>query len=153
MDAESEIEAVFTAFGVAAYAAQALERQLALTLASTWGPGSEQLTRSGYDALLKAYLRKTAGQLARQASGKLGDLATLRAEIDAAVLRRNFLMHDYFWERAVQFMRPEGRQHMLHELEEARLIFEALDAQLTALTRAWGEADTPWGLKPHGFSG
>ena len=37
-------------------------------------------------------------------------------DLKNALNKRNWLAHDYFWERAVQFMTTEGRADMIEEL-------------------------------------
>lgn len=137
MRAEEEIKEVCTAFGAVAFAAQAFERQLAIALATALASGATVKTRQQYDDLLHTYFHKTAGQLSQLVKGDEVSLVELKAEIERAVRQRNFFMHNYFWERAVQFTSSEGRERMVNELYDASSQFEALDNRLTALTKAW----------------
>lgn len=62
----------------------------------------------------------------------------VKQEIEAALQLRNFLIHNYFWERMLQFNTSAGRQAMLDELYHACTIFQEVDSKVEAITKAWG---------------
>ncbi|MGH9665120.1 MAG: hypothetical protein ACRD9L_11910, partial [Bryobacteraceae bacterium] len=61
----------------------------------------------------------------------------LANRVQSVVELRNQIAHRYFWNRAVELTRSDGRQAMLEELIEACNIFDALDYELTELSGAW----------------
>jgi hypothetical protein len=47
-----------------------------------------------------------------------------------ALRRRNWLIHDFFRERATEFMSSSGCEQMLHEVDECRDLFQTADERL-----------------------
>lgn len=141
IDPEShQIREVYARFGLAIHMAQALERTLAIALATVCGPGPRKITRKRYDSLLQSNFEKTLGQLV----AKLGKSVVAIPEasehtLSEALRKRNWLVHSYFWERAVSFNRKEGRQSMIDELQALSEYFEKIDVKFSAVVRAWGE--------------
>lgn len=88
------------------------------------------------DALLSALFASTMGQQLREvlAEEQLSDV--LIARLRNALRIRNFLAHDYFRERAEQFLSFRSRNEMLAELEEFRAELEATDNELEPITRS-----------------
>jgi hypothetical protein len=62
-----------------------------------------------------------------------------------ALTKRNWLAHDFFRERATQFLNPTGRERMLAEVDDCRAEFDAADQSLeqivTPLRTAAGLTD------------
>ena len=99
MDPESEPREVFARFGLAMYLAQCLERQLALILATKYGPGPTKITRTEFDNILADLFSRTLGLVTK--IGKLAELGEDEKEqLQKALNKRNWLAHRYFWERA-----------------------------------------------------
>lgn len=85
MDPEAEqCKKVFALYGLAMYQAQCLERQIAISLASTFGP--EGITRKQYDSLLESNFEKTMGRLIHEFVG--ANKSDARARCFEADLRR-----------------------------------------------------------------
>ena len=141
MDSESEqIRDVYAYFGLAMYQAQALERQLAIILATKYGPGPKRITRGQFDNLLEGLFSKTLGHLVESIS-EVADLSEDEEErLREALTKRNWLAHRYFWERAAEFMSDSGRVSMVEELRDTATLFEALDKLFTSRTNEWGES-------------
>ena len=140
MDPESEqTREVFARFGLAMYLAQCLERQLALILATKYGPGPTKITRTEFDNILADLFSRTLGRLVT----KIGKLAELgedeKEQLQKALNKRNWLAHRYFWERAAAFISESGRESMIKELQEAACSFQALDELFTNRTIEWRE--------------
>ncbi len=141
MDLESEqTRDVYAYFGLAMYQAQALERQLALILATKYGPGPKRITRGQFDSLLEGRFSKTLGRLVEN----IREVAHLSEDEEKrllkALVKRNWLVHGYFWERAADFMSDSGRVSMIEELRDATTLFEDLDSLFTSRTLEWGES-------------
>ncbi len=119
LDSEAEqIKEVYAYFGLAMYRAQCLERQLAIVLATRYGPGPTKITNVEYDGLLESLFSKTMGRLVRD----IGEVAKLsereEEQLREALNKRNWLAHRYFWERARVFLSASGRVAMIQELQE-----------------------------------
>ena len=134
-----QVKEVYAYFGLAMYKAQCVERQLAMILATRYGPGPSKITRTEFDDLLESLFSKTMGWLIRD----IGELAKLsegeREQLQEALSKRNWLAHRYFWERARVFLSESGRVSMIQELQEAVDSFGALDQLLTSRTMEWAE--------------
>ena len=59
----------------------------------------------------------------------------LEGMLREALSMRNWLAHEYFRERATDFMTERGRDRMIDELEAARAMLQRADARLNALIR------------------
>lgn len=134
-----EIKEVSALFGRVVYFIQRFERQLGITLATVCLSDPDTVTREKYDALLSKNFKKTLGQLFHLMKDDLHIEENVKQKIEEALKLRNFLIHNYFWERAVQFSNSVGRQAMLEELYQACMFFEEVDSEVEAITKAWGE--------------
>lgn len=56
--------------------------------------------------------------------------ADLDGLLSKALTLRNWLAHDFFRERAVEFLNPAGRAQMLREVDDARSVFQEADKRL-----------------------
>ena len=114
IDHESEqVKEVFARFGLAMFQAQCLERQLAIILATKYGPGPTRISRRDFDSNFEDLFSRTLGQLASEV-GKLAGLSEDEKErLQKALIKRNWLAHNYFWERAVEFASESGRASMI----------------------------------------
>jgi hypothetical protein len=143
-DEGKHVKEVFAYFGLAAYTASCLESGLAHALLyieflarvqkefdRTKGKGFDRRRyEDDFDAFLKSQFALTLGNLIR----RVNDLTTLddslRRRIRAAKARRDFLMHHFWREKAVEFATPEGRSNMIEELRCDVEEFEKLDRDL-----------------------
>lgn len=132
-----EIKEVSALFGRAVFFIQVFERQLGITLASVCLEYPDSVTRDQYDALLSKNFKKTLGQLFHKMKDDLHIADEIKQEIEAALQLRNFLIHNYFWERMLQFNTSAGRQVMLEELYQACTVFQEVDSKVEAITKAW----------------
>lgn len=140
IDPESEqIREVYARFGLAMYQAQCLERQLAIILATKYGPGPTRITRKDFDALLERMFKRTLGQLVNDIGGIIEVNEDEKEQLRYALNKRNWLAHHYFWDRAAEFQSRDGRASMITELQEAAEYFDAMDVIYTKRTRDWGE--------------
>jgi len=66
-------------------------------------------------------------------------ITTLGVDLESllrnALRKRNWLVHDYFRERAEEFVSNAGRQEMLKEIDECRELFQTADASLDSIVR------------------
>jgi len=140
IDKESHhIREVYAQYGLAMYQAQCFERGIAIFLATVCGLQPQDSTRSMYQKTLEGHFERTLGGLVKE----LGKAAKLpigfEADIKDALKKRNWLAHNYFWDRAGSFLSRDGREKMLLELRETFSLFKKLDGYLVAISAAWGE--------------
>ena len=60
--------------------------------------------------------------------------------LKTALEKRNWLVHRYFWERAVDLLSYSGLASMIDELRDTADLFESLDELFTTKTREWAES-------------
>ena len=141
-DLESrEIKEVFAHFGMAIFHGQGVERQIAILLATKHGPGLRNITRDQFDDLLTTQFDKTLGKLISNIRSVMMVPEDLSWDLKAALNKRNWLAHDYFWERAVQFMTTKGPAGMIGDLRTPGESFDRLDGQLIQITYEWADAN------------
>ena len=103
IDPESaQIREVYAYFGLAMYQAQCLERQLAMILATKYGPGPTRITSREFDALLERLFRRTLGHLVNEIGALVEVSEDEKEQLRDALSKRNWLAHHYFWNRAVE---------------------------------------------------
>ncbi len=135
-----QIREVYALFGMAMYQAQCLERQLAIILATKYGPGPANVTREELDDILARLFSKSLGQLVSDVT-KLSALSRdEEQQLRTALKTRNWLTHGYFWDRAADLVSVSGRASMIEELRGIAKQFERLDDFFTGRTVDWAES-------------
>lgn len=141
MDLEDEqCKDVFAFYGLAMFCAQCLERQVAISLATIFGP--QNINREEYDQLLLSKFEQTMGRLVTELLARSSSdtrIERIKADIRRSKDARNLLAHNYFWQRAAQFALPNGREAMLTELSDFIELFRSVDAVITEITYNWAE--------------
>jgi hypothetical protein len=143
MDDENEqVKEVYARFGLAVYFAQVLEHGIVNALLVVdlipsrrhLAPSKDQWAAE-VDAFTGHHFEDTMGRLINN----LRSVTTLDADLESilrkALGRRNWLVHDYFRERAEEFISDIGRQEMLKEIDECRELLQLADASLDAIVR------------------
>ncbi|CAG5006562.1 hypothetical protein DYBT9275_03850 [Dyadobacter sp. CECT 9275] len=121
---EIEVKECFAYYGRAVYMMQVVEKGLITVLLNT----VKHLSKARFDELLAEKFELTVGILKR-------DLAEKRV-LDDAILqklddfhgKRDWLAHSYWWDRAIEFDRPELRHKIIDELDRLTAEFEELNA-------------------------
>ena len=141
-DPESaHIKEVYAHFGLAMFHSQCLERQIAILLATTHGPGLLNVTRNQFDSLLESLFHKTLGSLISDIRSVMDLSDGMATKLSDALRKRNWLTHGYFWERATAFTTTAGRASMIEELLTIGDSFHRIDQRLTRMTYEWAEAN------------
>lgn len=135
-DAEQRRE-TFAWFGAASYRAQCVEKQLAILLASTYNPEFLRTRPELRDHFFDRELGKTMGQLVAALRSRISVAIDLEDRLNRAAKLRNWLAHDYFWERAIDILKRGGRAKMIAELRAAADDLGELDGELTSIAEAW----------------
>jgi hypothetical protein len=139
-DERKQIKEVDARFGLAVYFAQVLEHGIVnALLVVDLIPSRRHLASSKdewaaeVDAFTGQHFEDTMGRLVKS----LRSVTTLGADLESmlrdALHKRNWLVHNYFRERAEEFMSDTGRQGMLKEIDECRDLFQAADASLDSV--------------------
>lgn len=132
-----QVKEVYARFGLAMYHAQCLERQVAILVAACCNPEFLRKPADERKAIFDAEMAKTLGILVRRLSDQVRIGPNLQSRITKALKTRNWLAHNYFWERSAQFLGASGREDMIRELTGTSNELSALDELLTADSIRW----------------
>ncbi|WP_138992751.1 hypothetical protein [Larkinella sp. C7] len=114
---------IFAQFGCAVYLCQCIEKGIMhLLIVST-----PNITRDRYDELLYEKSQLTFGQLKREIKQMNLFLSDGLIQIDRFHEIRDRLAHSYWWDRAVEFSKPELQPLVLKELIEIIEFLEILN--------------------------
>lgn len=132
-DLDQEIERLFTAYGAACHAAQLLESSFRMLLVAQQAAKEPALSSEAVGYIETETARNTLRDLFGAAKRKEYFTAAEIATINAAIRRRNFLIHEFFAQGGTDTLTPSGRKAALIELQSirdqlnsARVIVEAL---------------------------
>ena len=141
-DEGEHVKEVYARFGLAVYCAQVLEHGLvnallilALIPSRRHRARSRDEWEAAVDAFMNRHFQTTMGRMMkaiRDVTAVPSDVETLLGD---ALTRRNWLAHDFFRDRAREFMSIPGREQMLREVDECRACFEAADKRLDEIIR------------------
>lgn len=135
IDPEShQIREVYAQYGLVMYISQSIERLLPVLLVAVYREPKPR-TRSEFDSMLSQYERATFGALVRELRNA-GAPTALLDDLSNAVEKRNWLAHQYFWQRAGHFVTAPGKHHMLDELGQLREKFQTVSDQVSAMSAA-----------------
>ena len=137
-DPESdEIKEVYARFGLAVYFAQVLEHGIVNALVSIdLIPNRRKHARTAeewgamVDSFMSRHFEKTMGRMLHELRSVTAVPADLEGLLRDALHRRNRLAHDFFRERAEDFLNATGRSAMLTEVDECRTAFQVADDRL-----------------------
>lgn len=125
---------LFAYFGLAIYHAQCIERQLAILLAVKPGIDTQEFFWQEFDRLCSFYFRKTLGSLIETMKVTINIPKDLEISLQGALDTRNWLVHNFFWDRAVDILKEEGREMMINELRELSEGLNAIDDKFVDIT-------------------
>ncbi len=117
-DEDEHVKEVYARFGLAVYYAQVLEHGLVNALVVLdLIPNRRHLARSRdewgtqFDAFTDRHFEATMGRLMKNLRAVTQVHADLEKLLQDVLNRRNWLVHDFFRERATEFMSALGREH------------------------------------------
>ena len=122
------------------YNAQCLEREVAISLARTYGSRQKRITWAQLMNFLDSNFKKTLGKLILEMRKTTSISPNLESTLMEALKKRNWLVHHYFWDRAGHFLTVQGRELMINELQDIANFLDQVDQELTAVNRAWATA-------------
>jgi hypothetical protein len=131
---------VYAFFGLSAYAAQCLEKELMNLCALVQLSAASARTRDLADALFDAEEAKTLGQLLSTAR----KLVEIPSEVDGLLAQslreRNRLIHRFFAEHAERLLSARGRRVMIDELRAYTERFKEADQHVSEITTKFRRA-------------
>ncbi len=138
-DSNEQTKTVYAHFGAAIYFAQCLEHGLVNALVyldliptTAHGVRNREEWAVAVDAFMDRHFEHTLGRMIRNLSKVVEVRDDLPTVLQSALDTRNWLAHDYFRERAVEFVSDSGRDRMIAELEAAQQLFRDAGARLDA---------------------
>lgn len=137
-DAQQRRE-VFARFGLAMYYAQCLEQQIGMMLASMYNKKFLEVRPEDRDEFFDREIVKTLGRMAKDLENKARVSPALNERLCHAVKTRNWLAHDYFYQRIGEINSSEGREKMIYELQEKADFLQELDQEFTDTMYKWME--------------
>ncbi|MCW8917255.1 MAG: hypothetical protein OQL08_00345 [Gammaproteobacteria bacterium] len=128
---EEQTRDVYAHYGLAMYLAQILEHGIANALVILRLPDKDEYTRQDIDEFMAGRFEKTLGALIKHLRSEAALPHNLESHLAQALKRRNCLAHNYFREKAENFVTRSGRDEMLKELQNDQKLFENTDGQLS----------------------
>jgi hypothetical protein len=123
------IKEVYAAFGLAYYYGEVLHRGLSTIYAIVTFKSPEDVTLPRMEEKLAFAYSLTLGQLLQEAEPLL--TPDLIERFKAALKKRNYLAHHFWFDRIPKMFSEEGLLEMYHELHNAADLFSKLDEDLT----------------------
>ena len=111
-------------FPVAIFRAQNLEVEIVNAMVIARLPEKDHITRQEIDAFRDQQFTYTIGKLLRKLKEYVSVHDDLEQTLSEALTKRNWLVHDYFRERAEELLSPAGCNLMISELVEAQQLFK-----------------------------
>lgn len=137
MNEPDQIKEVYARFGLALYFVQVLEHQMVNMFVAAKLPEKNKVPVQEIDCLFDMRFNQTMGKLIKDLQTEFNLSEEEKSLLDSALKERNWLAHRYFREKAVDFMKPEGRSKMIEELALIVDHFENLDKILTRRHREY----------------
>ena len=124
---------VFARYGIAMYHAQCLERSIGMLLGLN-NFNDRKISKYQVDHEINSIFSFTFGKLISQL--KMKDIVLdqeMKDELEKALIERNRLAHDYWWENAVTINQTESKKKLIEELSSIYTYFMRLDIYFTDL--------------------
>ena len=110
-------------FGLAIFQAQILETEIVTSMVIAMFPKKDLIGRQKISAFMDQQSTYTLGKLLRELKKYASVPDELEQTLEEALKKRNWLAHDYFKERAEEFVSSAGCNLMIRELEGAQQLF------------------------------
>jgi hypothetical protein len=136
-----QVKEVYARFGWAVYEAQRIERDIAVLLATRYGPNIHEIPVDTFKEMVDGLFEQTFGGLLKSLEESVRMPKEVQSRLRDALNKRNWLIHNYFWDRVGHFLTDRGRQQMIAELEALAYQFAKLDSRLQQIMRNWARAN------------
>ena len=124
---------VYAKYGLAMYFAQCFETGLVNLLVALKLKDRDKITRADIDSFMEENYKKTLGNLISSLERAMKISEVLETDLEELLDIRNYLAHYYFRVKAVDFMKKEGRQNMLSELDSFISKLEGGDKKIDSI--------------------
>lgn len=114
---EEQTRDLYAHYGLAMHLAQILEHGIVNALVILRLPEKNKYNRQEIDEFMAGRFEKTFGALIKHLRSEAALSQNLESHLSQALNRRNCLAHNYFREKAEQFVTRRDRDEMLHELQ------------------------------------
>lgn len=139
MDENEQTREVYARYGLTMYMAQCVEIGLVNLLTFVYEAGPTKLTIKDVDKLFNELQNKTLGTLIKKLEKSTKVPKSLKRDLKFALKNRNWLAHQYFFDRAEHFFTSDGRSKMLKELDNIFTRLERLNSELEELMFSWAK--------------
>jgi hypothetical protein len=129
---------VFARFGLASYHGQCIEKQLAMLISSVCVKHFLHAPPEERERLWKAEADKTLGTMLRNLEASKVTLPSgIHGRLGRALVVRNRLAHNFFFETDKAILTDDGREDLIAELRESSDFLASVDAELTEVYESW----------------
>lgn len=132
-DHNYQVREIYAQFGLSSYLGQVMEKGVVNLLTLQAHVVSSNPTPQNFDLLFEKFTGYTLGRLIKTMERTFPAETETVAALRRALPIRNSLAHDFFWDRATQFMSFSGREAMLAELLAMHEPFQSADGLVSAL--------------------
>jgi hypothetical protein len=129
----SDPKEIYAFFGLTMYTAQVFEKGLLNLVVVCKMIGKQGATRQDFDDFFETFDRKTLGQLLNVARSQIDFDESIDDKLNAALKKRNFLAHQYFWDNAHEMMSDAGRLDLVMELRNDIQLFKDADTAVESI--------------------
>lgn len=127
----------FARYGLAMYHAQCVEKSLAILVSMVFNKEFLPSDPKRREEIQEELFARTIGRLVTRMKKQISVPPHLDQTLEDARQKRNWLAHEYFWERAGEVMTIRGRNKMIDELTELSDFFSEVDAHLVSIYKKW----------------
>jgi hypothetical protein len=131
----ADLKEVYTFFGLASYSGQCLEKGLVNFAMAYQLLESSALTQDEWLELYNSLNKRTFGQLFKSVKKRAEVPEPLLSNLDRALIKRNWLAHDFFYDRAVHLTDHDGLVTMIQELRELTELFQVTDRMIDSVCK------------------
>lgn len=134
-DHNYQVREVYAQYGLSSYLGQVMEKGVVNLLTLHANVQSASPTQQSFDVFFEKFASYTLGRLITAVEKTFPAEVETIAALRRALPIRNSLAHDFFWDRATQFMSFAGREAMLAEIINMHAPFQSADLLVSALVR------------------
>jgi len=130
---------LFGRYGLAMYHAQCVEKSLAILTSCVF---HREFLRSSIEVreeIQSQSFTKTLGLLIHKLGAQIIIPPNLNNNLLDALRKRNWLAHDYFYDRAHDLLSPYGNEKMIEELTNLYKFFSDIDRHLMSIADSWSK--------------
>lgn len=130
---------LFGRYGLAMYHAQCVEKSLALLTSTVFHKDFLKSSVDIREKIQSQSFSKTLGKLIHKLESQVTIPPNLKNNLLDALNKRNWLAHDYFYDRAEALLTQDGNEKMIEELTDLYDFFSTLDQQLMSTVDKWSK--------------